>query len=519
MHALGRPLVWLGLLLAVGVVHAQQTADAGAVEERASGGALRQRGWAVNPSIALDLTHTDNVRLQANGESDFITRVSPGIRIQGQSARAKANIDFKLQQISYAQSEGRDRLQRQLNGTGTIELVEDWLFLDMSGRIARQAISAFAAPASGSDSINGNMIETTTYEVSPYIKGRLGSAAKYQLRFGNTQVSASAGPMRDTTIQSIQADLSGTTSFSRLDWGVSSTAQQSSYAGGAKNETDALRGTLTYMVDPQLRFTVIGGEETNDYINFQKQTSSITGWGFNWAPTARTQLAWTQEKRYFGNGHRLNFSHRTPFTAWRLSDTRDVVVRPPQSMSFSMGTYYELLDQQLQSSIPDDNERARYIEALLQSLQIPPDAQVLGGFMSSRASLNRTQEASFTMTGVRNTVTFSVQRQDRTAVGSGLGIVPDDFSNFGSTIEQKGLNLNWAYKLTPTATFTLMANTSRTTGSGGAAQVTDRDMLTLMMSKKIGARTSASLGVRKTTVSGFVDYVENAILGSLVMIF
>ena len=295
-------------------------------------------------------------------------------------------------------------------------------------------------------------------------------------------------------------------------------AQQSTYSTNARNDTDALRASLVYALDPQLRFTVIGGRESNDYVNFQQQTSSISGWGVDWAPTERTQVAWTQENRYFGQGHRFTFTHRTPSTAWRLSDSRDVMIRAPQSMTYSMGTYFELLSEQLRSSMPDDAERTRYVLLLLQSMGISPEAEAIGGFMSSRASVNRAKEASFVWTGTRNVVMVSAQSLDRTALSSGVDIPEDDFSNFSNTIRQKGLNFNWSHNVTPTASLTLLGNRSRTSGNSSSL-VTDRKMYSLMLSNKLGAYTTGSVGLRRTEVSGNVEYVDNAVLASLLMVF
>jgi hypothetical protein len=44
-------------------------------------------------------------------------------------------------------------------------------------------------------------------------------------------------------------------------------------------------------------------------------------------------------------------------------------------------------------------------------------------------------------------------------------------------------------------------------------------MYSLILTSKLGARTTASLGMRRTNVSGRIDYIENAILGSLLMVF
>lgn len=482
-----------------------------------SGKALAQRGWEIKPTIGLQLTHTDNATLQSdNKESDFIVRTSPGIRVLGQSARAKAYVDFQVQQIKYIDTEDRDRMQRALNGMGTLEAIDDWLFLDLSGRISRQPVSAFGVPASGTDSINSNVVETTMYQASPYIQGRLFGDTGYRVRFDNTWYGAENGPMRDTVVQAVQANLNGGTGFSKLNWGLAANAQQNTYANSAKNETNSVRGNLVYIVNPQLRFTAIGGQESNDYIDFKQQTTSIGGWGVDWAPTERTKLGWTQENRYFGQGHKFNFTHRTAQTTWRLTDTRDVSIRSPQTVSSAMGTYFELLNEQFSVSMPDELERTRYILALLQSMGIPPDSNVVGGFQSSRASINRNKEASFIWSGVRNTITFSAQSLNRTALGTGIDI-PDDFDD-SSTIRQKGVSLNWSHKLTQLSSLTLMTNKFKTSGNTNSLD-TDRTLYSLTLSSKLGASTTGSLGIRRTEVNGSFEYVENAILGSLLMVF
>lgn len=166
--------------------------------------------------------------------------------------------------------------------------------------------------------------------------------------------------------------------------------------------------------------------------------------------------------------------------------------------------------------MPDDVERTRYVLALLQSMGVPPDANVIGGFQSSRASINRAKEASVVWTGVRNVITLSAQSLDRTALGT--VDIPDDFSQLSTTIRQKGLNLNWSHRLTPLSSLTLITNKSKTSGNTSSLD-TDRTLYQLMLSSKLGAYTTGSLGIRRTEVTGNVDYVENAILASLLLIF
>ena len=486
-----------------------------------SADALGQRGWLITPSIGLDFTKTDNVNLKSSGgDSDLITRLSPGIRVQGESARARAYIDFKLTQVNYLESHGQDNLQRALTGVANIKLVDNLLFLDVSGRIARQAISAFGTPASGSDSINANVVESSMYQVAPYIQGQLFGSADYRLRYENTfyDTKSTSSPLNNTTVQALQGNISGTTTLTRLSWNINAYAQENTYSNDRTNETGAARATLTYAIDPQLRVLGIVGKESQDYLTTTKQTSSIKGLGFEWAPTERTQVAWTQEDRYFGQGRNFKFTHRTASTAWRVIDTRDVSILPPQAMTFSRGTYYDIYNELLRAQFPDDAARQTETLARLQALGISPQSQVIGGFMSSQASINRNREASVIWSGVRNVVTLSAQSLDRAAMGPGNGL-PDDFSNFNTpVIKQKGATINWAHKFTPTATGTLVANKSQTSGNTSSLS-TDYLTYSAILTNKLGAYTTGSLGLRRTEVTGGASYVENAVIGSLLMVF
>ena len=67
------------------------------------GPAAAADGWTVSPDVTLRVTGTDNVAQAAgDGESDFITQVTPGLRIQGSGARFRANLHYAPSAIFYA---------------------------------------------------------------------------------------------------------------------------------------------------------------------------------------------------------------------------------------------------------------------------------------------------------------------------------------------------------------------------------------------------------------------------------
>ena len=143
--------------------------------------------WTITPTLAVTETATDNVALTDSGKrSDLISDISPGIHIEGVGGRSKLRFDYQMHNLIYAQDSSRNQIQNALNALGTLEAIEDWLFLEASGKVSQQSVSAFGSSSSSSSvnvSTNENTIETSSYRLSPYIVGSLGGFADYQLRY------------------------------------------------------------------------------------------------------------------------------------------------------------------------------------------------------------------------------------------------------------------------------------------------------------------------------------------------
>ena len=107
------------------VVSTNQNIGAPASETTEAG--TLTRAWSIKPRIGLTETLTDNAalnRAQGNKEGDLITQLTPGIRIEGQSARLKAYLDYALNAQTYAKSD-HSRTQNNLNSFATLEAVDN----------------------------------------------------------------------------------------------------------------------------------------------------------------------------------------------------------------------------------------------------------------------------------------------------------------------------------------------------------------------------------------------------------
>ncbi len=315
--------------------------------------------WRIRPRITLTETYTDNSNVSsgANGkQSDLISRISPGIRIEGQSARLRGYFDYSLSALYYANA-GSTNTQNALNTFGTLEAIENWLFVDASGVIAQQSVSAFGTQSPSNSTINNNTSETSTYRLSPYIRGQLAGQVEYSLRYALSTTNSNSSAASSVDISQWSGQLRGSTPFQSLKWSLDGNQQSVDYSNGRQTDAMQLRALGTYAIVPQLTISLSTGWESNNYLSIEQDRRTTRGYGFDWRPTERTEISAFREKRFFGNGHNYKFSHRFPLSSIQYTDTKNINILPDQFGRVGIGTYYDIFSlfchQQLASSITD----------------------------------------------------------------------------------------------------------------------------------------------------------------------
>lgn len=488
------------------------------------------RDISIKPRIALTETWSDNVAVSGgqNGkESGFITQLAPGIRVDARTARLKAYFDYSLTGQFYSTSSGSSRTQNALNTFGTLEAVSNWLFLDFSGIIAQQAISAFGPQSPSNANLNNNSTETSTYRLSPYIRGQLAGIVEYSLRYNWSTTQANASAASNTELSDWAGQLRGSTPFQNLKWSVDATQQTSSYSQGRTSEAERLYVTATYTIVPQFRISMSGGSESNNYASQNMVNHSTYGYGFDWNPTERTDISAFKESRFFGDGHRYSFSHRFPLSSIRYTDTKNVSVLPNQFATVGLGTvsdflyplFFQICSQnpQISSQYPDLDTCAK---AGLSQLPISPNAQVTSDFLRSQATLQRSQQLAMAFQGVRNTLTVMVNRSQSQSMLAFMA-VNDDFSqNNTSSIRQRGISVNLSHRLSGLTNLSIMASRQESTGSGSSNLKAKTAMYQANLSSPLGAKTTGSISVRRTEFDSTTNpYTENAIIGTVSVLF
>ena len=488
----------------------------------------------ITPRVKLTETWSDNVnvgRSQNQKSSGVITELAPGINIDARTSRLRAYVDYSLLGQYYTQPSGYSRTRNALNAFGRLEAVEDWMFVEFSGVISQQTISAFGTQTPTSSYNNDNSTETATFRVSPYIRGRLFSEIDYLLRYNRSTTQASTARVSDVELSEWAGQIKGGTAFQNLKWSVDATQQTADYSLGRKTDAERLYGTATYTLLPQFRVSASAGRESNNYASQEQESKNTSGYGFDWTPGERTRLSVFKEKRFFGDGHRINFNHRFPLSSVTFSDTKDVTVLPNQFSTVGMGTVFDLFFQICSQQLANDPtlsanptlldiEAARCANTLAGLAGASPNMQLTSSFLSSRATVQRRQQLAFAIQGARNVLTVMFNRNESQTIMASNAVADDYLLNNINEIKQTGYSINLGHKLTPESSLNILATRQNSVGSGSTSIKTTTTMYQANLISKLGPKTTGSVGLRRMEFDSSANpYTENALIGSISVVF
>ena len=486
----------------------------------ASAGPTWAGNWTIVPSISLRETLTDNVDLSPAGQaqSDLVSEVIPAISIIGEGGRFRLNLNYSFDALLYARTGSTNNENRSnLDAFGTLEAVENWFFIDARGVISQQSISAFGAPATSAASATANRTQTSTYELSPYLRGRFGDLATYDLRYSAIYSTSQTEVYGSSTTGTWSADLRGGREYRSMEWAL--TARQQDIDRDVLRDTKETRGQgfLTYIFSPEFRVSASAGYESNNFVTLDQDANVIYGGGLDWTPSPRTRLSLFNEKRFFGSGWNYSLTHRMPRSFWSYTDRKDTTTNATSQLGMGGGNALNLLSNILTTQIPDEGARTQEAQRLLEQGGIPASVGAASSVATPLQYVVRSQDASVAMMGVRNTVTLSAFRYQQRQLFLGsqdLG----DFSGLTAYTE-KGIGANWSLRVTPITSLSVTGRYSRTNGSAAAVLENDQWQVNALLTTSFGQRTSGSLGARyavfNTTTPGTTDYRETAVFGAL----
>ncbi len=479
-----------------------------------------KRFLSLVPRLTIDGLWTDNIRLQSSAAktSDFVTTVTPGIRFLADGDRLKASVDYSLSRLIHAREQSLDRNQNTLNALGAYELAENFAFVDFSGTIAQQTISAFGPRSDNNTAFNANRTEVATYRLSPYVRGQFGDWASYQARYSRVSSRSKSAAASDYDMDELSAMLNSGSQQRAFSWSLDVNRQSLDYSNGRSFESDRIRAFLTYPFTPQLSLSLIPGWESNNYASQDKESRTTIGGRVNWAVSDRTQLSALLEQRFFGRAYSFTFEHRTPRTAWRASASRDASITPNQVGNASLGPLYDLLFFQFSSIEPDPVRRAQLVQSYLIANGLNGNTNVDLGFLTSAVSLAQRQDLSFTLLGRRDTLTFLLSQSENSRLLQSSGGL-DDLGN-SMFVRQRGFSIVYSHRLTPSSTLNVLAGHTRSSGDAASQLRSTLKSLNISLSTQLGQHTSATVGVRRAISDNTLSsYTETAVRGGVTVQF
>ena len=472
------------------------------------------RGFTLESSVGIRETLTSNVRMQStDARSDLITDISPRVRLNSNSGRLKGSFDYSLHGLIYARESSSNEVQHALRAQGAYEAVDNWAFVEGSASVSQQSTSAFGTRSSDSALIDSNRSEVFTYQLAPYVRGRLGGFANYEARWSWASTSSQSSNS-DSTSQTTSLRLSSDSStFSRLGWSAAYSRQTSEFGSRGSRKNDSLNGTLFYTVIPEVRLSARAGRESNDLAGVGTEQYDTWGWGGTWTPTQRTRLEATRDHRFFGNAYNVRFEHRTPRTVWSFATGQDVNVTPLTAGAASPLTVFDLLFAQFASIAPDPVQRAALVDAFLLNNGLTRATLANGGLLTSTASVSRRKNFSVALLGLRTTLLFSAFRGESRAVDT---TVTDagDLSN-GNAVDQRGFSVNVSHRLTPQQALSADFSQSKSSGSVDRRS-TDLRSFTATWTNRWSPFVDLTLSARRSLFGSSINpYNESAIVANL----
>lgn len=275
--------------------------------------------WSIVPRLSVEETYTDNVRLVEDGErGDFITTVTPGLSVRGNSRRLVTNVDYNLQQLWYAHATDFDGTNHQLQGDARAVILPDWIFFDTDARMSQQNVDNRLLITQNNRGPGDNRRDVLSYTFSPSIEHAFGTWVSASANYSYQRLDQTgSGASGNTFINQgsndenqWQVSLSSGTRFARTPVTVSVLDRTVTFDNGRRNELRSYSGQGSYVFNRKWRFTVTGGYDENTFPTTRGNNSGPY-WtvGGTWTPSSRTELTGNWGKRFFGETFNISGNH------------------------------------------------------------------------------------------------------------------------------------------------------------------------------------------------------------------
>lgn len=292
----------------------------------------------VQLSVAGSETYSDNINLSSHDrKSDFVTAVAPRLDACSSTGRIRGQMSYQIEGVVYANESHYNDIYNDAQGSTTIDLIENHLFLDANTRYG-QAVIDPSVGYSRSNIIRPKANKTTAWSsnISPYFVQSLGKLGRGMLRYRYGRAIYDDRGVPDTTVQSVAANLTSPDTADPFSWQAQAVTQSVKTSGGDEQHyIDEIReiygqdafsngysypdrtrhfdsATLQvgYRVSRTLTLTALGGIEDDYHDNGDNDRWSAPRWqvGMRWESGANSLEA-NYGHRFYGASYSLSAIH------------------------------------------------------------------------------------------------------------------------------------------------------------------------------------------------------------------
>lgn len=457
-------------------------------------------GWTVTPAVEVRGTYTDNVALGTRGEGDFITQVTPSLRIEGRGARLRGHLRYAPRALFYADHDEANGIANSLDAFASLEAIENFFFVDVTGSMSQSFLSPFAPQPGDVATLTDNRVETRTLGVSPYVRGQLGRGLTYELRNRNLWTASD----REDTVGDVHSrQWSGrlASPVRRFGWALElddSEIDHDDLQNRPEQRATLVRARGYFQPDVNWRLSASVGREENNYLLQEERSYTMRGVGLVWTPTPRTTAELEYERRFFGPSRLASFAHRTRLTAWRVAYSRSSTNYQNEVLRLPPGDTAALLDAIFAARIADPAARSAAVEEFLRSSGTPQFLANPLSFFTQQIFVQERVEASLGLLGVRNSITFTAFNGKSTALAEGVGALLPELGLPGREVRQRGFGASASHRLTPFTTLGASASRTVSEQEAPAGLETRNDNLTATLTRRLGPKTHVFAGLART---------------------
>lgn len=437
----------------------------------------------IKPGVDVLATATTNAsEVGRPARKDLVLNVSPDLAVSYGGTRTRIDGRIKVDNLHYTRDSQPDRTLPSGELILHSNLVDQWGGLETSVQ-TRQVASPL------DQSAIPNSYTTTKALIAPFIQHSFDANTDLQARFEKSiiksdEVTRNQAPIPDLRASqyTMKLERQPVPVGASLEW----TSQDSEAATTDLLPTkytyreNAARAGVSYALSDQWHGGLILGRESI-HQESERQSETIRGITLAWHPNERAALDTRVEKRFFGTGWKVDWSHRRPLFNWGFTSERTA-----STYSSSVG------------------------RATLPTLDAPVNA--LNPAFSLAASLRQTFQGRMVFMGQRNTLTFrgGLDKADPLPLGNAQPI--------GSHTQERYVEAEFNRRLTPLTTLNTSVRWTHAT-------VDDTGLLNLPITAQTGENRSvlwrgdintrlspqatATIGLRHQNSSGSLLYAND----------